>query len=143
VYQKTWQRVVAREGEAETRSMVAPPSIKLARSLSEVRTNFGLPLLALAGIGAVALVRHGRRDALTLVLTGWTATWLAFVALGVLTAIEMRANLAATPAILALAVYGLVRVSEWRGAGPLLATVAVIAIVAEGVSDWMMCLTGV
>jgi len=140
VYRTTAERVLAGEGEGE-QSMVAPVSAKVDRKLAELASNFGVPLLLAAAAGTVVLVRSFRPDVFHLVLAAWGAVFAAFTVLGVLTPIEMRANLAAAPAIIALAALALGRLAErstWTAA---IAVVAVGAIVWDGLEEWMSCLT--
>jgi len=142
IYRATLTRVIAREGEAQTRSMVAPASIKAARWLSETSGNFGWPLLAAAAAGAVWLLRRRMRDGVTTMFAGWALVWAAFSLLGIFTAIEMRSNLATAPLMLACAAFALGSLGERSRAGAIIASVAGLAIAADGVMDWIMCLTG-
>lgn len=140
VYRTTAERVLAGEGEGE-QSMVAPVSAKVERKLAELGSNFGGPLLLAAAAGTVVLVRSFRPDVFHLVLAAWGAIFAAFTVLGVLTPIEMRANLAAAPAIVMLAALALGRLAErstWTAA---IAVVVVGAIVRDGLEEWMSCLT--
>jgi hypothetical protein len=140
VYAKTIERVAAREGEAATRSMVAPVSVKAGRFLAETQAIFGVPVLLAALGGAVWLVRRHPRDGLTLIFAGWGLTWLIFSALGIFTAVEMRAGLAAAPLMLALAVYPLGALSRFSRAGAAVAAAIALAIAWQGIALWMNCL---
>jgi hypothetical protein len=140
VYAKTIERVAAREGEAATRSMVAPVSVKAGRWLFEIRVLFGLPVLFAAVAGAAWLLRRHARDGLTLMLAGWTVTWLVFSALGIFTAVEMRASLAVAPLLLALATFSLGALSRVSRVGALAAAAVAIVIAWQGLSAWMLCL---
>ncbi len=142
VYAKTIERVAAREGEAATRSMVAPVSVKAGRLWFETRELFGLPVLLAALAGAVLLLRRHAREGVTLMLAGWILAWLVFSALFVFTAIEMRAALAAAPVMLALATYSLgvlSRVPRW---GVLAAAGIAVVIAWEGLTLWRSCVGG-
>jgi hypothetical protein len=68
--------------------------------------NYGFPLLVLTAVGAWRLWQTGARDALTLTATGWGLCCLAFLALGVLTPVDMRYYLAAIPALAVTAASG-------------------------------------
>jgi len=140
VYAKTLDRVAAREGEAATRSMVAPVSVKAARWLFETRVLFGVPVLLAAVAGAVWLLRRHARDGLTLIFAGWALTWMVFSALGIFTAVEMRNTLAAAPLLLALATFSLGALSRISRAGALAAGVIAIVIAWQGLGAWMSCL---
>jgi hypothetical protein len=64
-----------------------------------LRLYFGVPVLALAGWGAMVLWRRGARDRSTLAASGWLATCGLFLVLGILTPVDMRYYLAAIPAL--------------------------------------------
>ena len=66
----------------------------------------GAPVLLFAFIGAAELARTRARDRLTLTLTGWILSCLAFMVIGVLTPVDMRHYLAAVPALAISAGYG-------------------------------------
>jgi hypothetical protein len=67
---------------------------------------FGAPVLVLALVGAAELaLKHGM-DRLTLAVTGWTLSCLAFLLIGILTPVDMRHYLAAVPAVAIVAGYG-------------------------------------
>jgi hypothetical protein len=66
----------------------------------------GAPVLLFAFLGSVELMLRRTGDRLTLVLGGWTLSCLAFLALGILTPVDMRYYLAALPAIAIAAGYG-------------------------------------
>jgi hypothetical protein len=140
VYRKTAERVAAREGEAETRSMVAPAPIKAQRWMAETATNFGWSLIVAAAAGAVLILRRHRADNFTIFLAAWALVWAGFSLLGIFTAIEMRSNLAAAPLILALGCYGLGAIGGASRAGAIVAAALAIAIAAGGVADWVVCL---
>jgi hypothetical protein len=140
VYAKTFERVAAREGEAATRSMVAPVSVKAGRWLSEIRALFGLPVLFAAVAGAVWLLRRHAREGLTLMFAGWALTWIVFSALGIFTAVEMRASLAAAPLLLALATFSIGALSSTSRAGALAAVALAMVIAWQGLASLMSCL---
>jgi hypothetical protein len=140
VYAKTFERVAAREGEAATRSMVAPVSVKAGRWLFETRELFGLPVLLCAVGGAVWLARRRPREGLTLMFGGWALAWLVFSALAIFTAVEMRASLAAAPLMLALAACSLGALSRWSRMGAFAAAGIAVAIAWQGLDLWMRCL---
>lgn len=60
---------------------------------------FGVPTLILTAFGASQLWRHHPRNRLTLTLAGWSLSCLAFLALGVLTPLDLRYYVAALPAV--------------------------------------------
>ncbi len=140
VYKRTAERVLAREGEARQRSMVAPASVKAERVATTVWTEFGVAVL-IAGIAAGGLLLRNRaHDPLTLALAGWAAVVIGFWLLGIVTAIELRASLAAQPLAAIVAAYALARGAGagrvWRAA----AAIAIASILLHAVSDWTMCL---
>jgi hypothetical protein len=66
----------------------------------------GAPILLFAVLGAVELARTRGTDRLTLALTGWILSCLAFLVIGILTPVDMRHYLAAVPAVAIAAGYG-------------------------------------
>jgi hypothetical protein len=141
VYRATLERVADRDGADDERSMAAPVVVKADRWQRLVRAEFGWPALVCAIAGAVWLARERRRP-VAMVLAGWGLAWLIFSALGVVTPIEMRANLAAAPFVLALASYGLGTLAHQSRAGVVLASAAGMAIACDGFTRWLHCLTG-
>jgi hypothetical protein len=70
-----------------------------------LRIHYGVPAIALAVFGAIRL--SGRAaDALTLTVGGWTLACAAFLAIGILTPVDMRYYLAASPVVAVAAAYG-------------------------------------
>jgi hypothetical protein len=140
VFKRTAERVLAREGEAQQRSMVAPPALKAERVATTVWTEFGAAVL-IAGVVTASLLLRGRaRDPLTLALAGWAAIVIGFWLLGIVTAVEMRASLAALPLAAIAAGYALARGAAAGGVYRLAAAAAVASILLHAVSDWIMCL---
>lgn len=76
----------------------------------------GAPVLFFALIGATALAKRASPDRLAIALAGWTASCLLFLAIGILTPVDMRYYLAAVPALAVAAGYG--AAWAWNGAGP-------------------------
>ncbi len=100
-----------------------------------VRIFFGMPVVVLAVLGAV--LRFGRHtDRLTLAIAGWVASCVLFLAIGILTPVDMRYYLAAIPAAAVLAAWAAawawherprVHRTAWRAAAAiLLAATAVV-----------------
>jgi hypothetical protein len=140
VYKRTAERVLAREGEAQQRSMVAPPALKAERVATTVWTEFGVAVLIAGVVTGVLLVRGRVRDPLTLALAGWAAVVVGFWLLGIVTAVEMRASLAAQPLAAVLAAYAIARGATAGGVSRIAAAAAVASILLHAVSDWIMCL---
>jgi hypothetical protein len=67
---------------------------------------FTLPLMTLAGAGAIERWRRGSRDRLSLTVAGWATACTLFLLVGVLTPLDMRYYLAATPALAVVAAAG-------------------------------------
>jgi hypothetical protein len=63
-----------------------------------LRIYLGAPIIIAAAAGAARLMATTRGDRLTLALGGWSLSCLAFLALGVLTPVDMRYFLASIPA---------------------------------------------
>ena len=85
--------------------------------------------------------RRPRNPAL-FVLGGWALTWLGFAVLAVATPIEMRANLAAAPVVLAMASFAIGSMASRSVVYSAIAGIAGIAIAWDGFTRWMHCLTG-
>jgi hypothetical protein len=66
----------------------------------------GVPVLLFACLGAAQLALKRAGDRLTLTLAGWILSCAAFLVIGVLTPVDMRYYLAASPAVAAAAGYG-------------------------------------
>lgn len=143
VYRQTSARVASREGEAPTRSIVAPPAVKFQRWITETSDDYGLPAALLFGAsvwGGLLLARRRPRDGLTLVLGGWTLVWVGLTALGIFSPVQTRVNLAAAPVFVCAGAYGLAALSA-RGRPAAWVTVVVTAAIAwQGIRLWAMCL---
>jgi hypothetical protein len=143
IYRKTVERVVSGEGEAATRSIVAPVSTKLRRWLVGHSNDYGLPgvpMLLCASAGMALLVRQRRREAMTIVLTAWAAMWLAFSLVGIVSPVEMRANLAMAPVFVCCGVYLLSLVARRGPSGRAFASAAVLLIAWDGIRLLLMCI---
>ena len=66
----------------------------------------GAPVLLFALLGTVELALRRAADRLTLTLAGWTLSCLVFLAIGILTPVDMRYYLAAVPVLAIAAGYG-------------------------------------
>jgi hypothetical protein len=104
-------------------------------------TQFGWPAVVAAAGGAVWLAQQGRHPA-SIVIAGWAIGWLAFAALGIATPIEMRANLAAAPLVLALASCAIGALAQSSRIGATVAVALGLAIGWDGFTRWTHCLTG-
>jgi len=143
IYRQTLARVVTREGEAPTRSMVAPPLIRFRRWIAGGTDDYGLPgvpVLATAFAGSCLLAARRRREGLTLVLTGWALVWVAFAVLGVFSAFTVRVNLAAAPVFVCLGAYALGVLAGRSRLGVAVACVGAILIAWDGLRFCLMCL---
>jgi hypothetical protein len=144
VYRATVDRVLTHEVVEQAGSAIAAtPAVKFHRWITGTSDDYGLPgvPLAVAAVGGlVLLLRERRRDVLTIALLGWLAVWIGFTALGILTAVQMRVNLAAAPVFVCLGAYAVAAWSERGTTGRLLALAATLAIVWSGVSLWFMCI---
>jgi hypothetical protein len=81
-----------------------------------LQSYLGLPALALAGAGGWQLWRRAARDRLTLAVSAWVVSCLMFLAVGVLTPVDMRYYLASIPVVAILSAAG--ASSLWSAAGP-------------------------
>jgi len=140
VYKRTAERVLAREGQGQERSMAAPAAAKAERVVTTIWTEFGAAVLIAAVVTAALLLRRRAHDPLTLMLAGWAAVVLGFWLLGIVTAIEMRASLAAQPLAAIAAAYALARGFEGPRLARTVAGIAIASILLHALSDWMACL---
>ena len=144
VYRATIDRVVSEEVvEAPGSAIAASPATKFRRWLTGGSDDYGLPgapLAAAAVAGMVLLIRERRQDVLTRALAGWLLAWIAFSVLGILTAVQMRANLATAPVFVCFGAWAIATLADRGRTGVLLAAVAVLAIVWNALSLWFMCI---
>jgi hypothetical protein len=140
VYRATWARVTAAEGRAVATSMVGPAGAKLPAFIEHTRGAFGDAALVAAAAGLLLLVVQRRRDPLAIAIWAWAAAFTGFAALGVLTAVEMRATLASQPLVALLAAFALASPPRVRSPAGLVAAAVVLAIAANGLYEWRMCL---
>ncbi len=101
-----------------------------------LRAYFGPAILALAALGAWSLFRRGARDRLTLALSGWTLSCLAFLVLGVLTPVDMRYYLASVPAFAVAAAAGVAGLWAAQRPGRIAAAALLAAASVEGILTW-------
>jgi hypothetical protein len=71
-----------------------------------VGIDIGAPVLLFAFLGGVETARRRKHDRLALTLAGWLLSCLAFLAIGVVTPVDMRYYLAAMPALAIAAAAG-------------------------------------
>jgi hypothetical protein len=145
IYRKTITRVISGEDKQATESMVAPVGLKALRWITEDQFSNdyglpGLPLFLAASGGAVLLARTRRREGVTLLLAGWALVWVSFSALGILSRVELRTNLAAAPMFISLGAYALGTVASRSRAGTAVAAVGVVAVAWSGVHVWLTSL---
>jgi hypothetical protein len=108
IYARTLSRVGTERAETSLVATLAEHSeSKPVTMLRFLVVNYGWGALALAAAGTAAALRRDWRDGWTLILLAVGLTVLGFAALGALTPIELRANLAAHPVVAALAALGL------------------------------------
>jgi hypothetical protein len=144
VYRATVDRVFSEEVvEAPGSAIAATPATKFRRWISGTSDDYGLPgapLGVMAVAGLVLLVRERRRDPFTRALLAWLVVWVGFTALGILTAVQMRVNLAAAPVFVCLGAWALAELSSRGRVGKGLAALATMAIMWSGASLWFMCI---
>ena len=99
-----------------------------------VREYFGIPAIALSAVGCWWI--RTLRDRLALAIFGWGLSCALFMAIGILTPMDMRYYLAAVPAVALTAACGASRAwqmsAAWRGAAVLL----LAGVVAAGIASW-------
>jgi hypothetical protein len=101
----------------------------------------GAPMLLFAFLGAAELIRRRSGDRLSLTLGGWTIACLLFLAIGILTPVDMRYYLASVPAIAIAAGYG--AAWAWSDGWPrhralwrACAAVFLLGAIAAGFHNW-------
>lgn len=101
----------------------------------------GLPGLALASIGAWRLWRQGARDRLTLSAAAWGTSCALFLALGILTPLDMRYYLASIPVVAVAGAAGASTLWAGGGAGRGIAAILLMWAVSVGVATWWSALS--
>ena len=103
--------------------------------------NIGAPVLLFAFIGAMELARRRETDRLALALGGWTFSCVLFLAIGILTPVDMRYYLAAVPVMAIAAGYG--AAWAWTDGWPthrtlwrVTAAVFLAATISTGFHNW-------
>jgi hypothetical protein len=107
-----------------------------------VRYCFGIPMVLLAAAGAVVVAMVRRTGQPVVAIAGWLAACGAFLALGIMTPIDMRYYLAAIPAVAVLV--GAAVAWAWRDGvgrlrGKLLHTAVAVVLAAatyRGLETW-------
>lgn len=106
-----------------------------------ITTYIGAPVLLFAFIGAVELARRRETDRLALALAGWTLSCVLFLAIGIVTPVDMRHYLAAVPVLAIAAGYG--AAWAWSDGWPthrplwrLTAAVFLIGTISTGFHNW-------
>ena len=130
VYRRSWSAVAARESD-DSSKIVAAPAVKLGRWWSGSGDDYGRPGIAVlltAALGVGWILRH-RLSGAGLVFVAWLLAWLALTALGVLTPLTLRANLAAAPAFIALSAVAIGAIAS-RSRNAAIASVVLGALVA-------------
>ena len=110
--------------------------VRLAEVPRYVNRYFGWWLLPLAVVGAVAAWPR-RTDALSLLVTAWVATGVAFFALGHVSSIDVRYYLGVYPALAILGSEALSSTNRWAGrVGRLLVATGTVT----GITYWLQWL---
>ncbi len=148
LYQRTFTRIVSGVDAPSETSMVASPALKFQRWITEDQfsNDYGLPGLALfvsAVLGFAWLLQERRRDPLTIVLGAWALVWIVATTLGIVTSVELRANLASAPMFVCLGAYGLWQIALRSTFGRIVAAVGTAAIVWAGLHVWLFWLVWV
>ena len=117
----------------------APTSLgmKLTNAFVLANVYFGTAAIMSAAIGAWRLSHVDNSTRLTSLLLAWTGTSVVFLAMGILTPIEMRYHFAAFPALAIAAAFACAW--AWRG-GVLLRVAATLVLgmgAWQGMSRWM------
>jgi hypothetical protein len=143
VYRDTITRVLSKPDSAATGKLVAPPLVKAQRWWAGHADDFApprVPVAVAAVAGAALLFRRRPRDVLSLVLLSWLAVWAGFTALGFLTPVSMRVNLATAPVFVCLSAYALGTLAATSRAGLVLAAVGAVLVASDGLRLCLACL---
>jgi hypothetical protein len=159
VYARTWASVTA-VGRDNSSKLTAAPSVKLQRWWRGIGDDYGrpgVPVLLLSIVGLVVLVRrHVRpgmktaagaggaslapRGGASLVILAWVLAWAALTALGLLTPIVLRANLAAAPAFIVLCAIALGALASRSRAAAFTAILLSLLVAWDGCQIGVECL---
>jgi hypothetical protein len=101
-----------------------------------LQAYFGSGALMLAAAGAWHLFRSGARDPLTLAIAGWTLSCLLFLAVGILTPVDMRYYLASIPAVAIAGAIGASVLWSRRGVPRMIGGLLVAWVLWVGVRTW-------
>jgi hypothetical protein len=106
-----------------------------------IGVNIGAPVLLFAFFGAMELARRREVDRLALALGGWTLSCVLFLAIGIITPVDMRYYLAAVPVLAIAAAYG--AAWAWTDGWPthrtlwrVTAAVFLAATISTGFHNW-------
>jgi hypothetical protein len=97
-------------------------------------------VLASALAGLVLMLRRRRHSPAALVFGAWVAAWLALSALGIFSALTLRANLAATPAFILLSAVTLGSLAATSRAGTVAAVALFLLLAWDGWQIGLRCL---
>jgi hypothetical protein len=126
-------------------TMVSSPGTsvgaRVARAMSLGEMYFGWPAVTAAGIGAWVLFRNNPSPRLTRLLLGWAGTCLVFLAVGLVTPIEMRYHFAAFPVLAISAAFACSWAWRSRMVIGLAMSALVVAGISDGVSQWLWALS--
>jgi hypothetical protein len=109
---------------------------RLALVPGYLRGYYGIPSLALAFWGAGLLWSRGARDRVTLAGAGWALACLIFLALGIVTPVDMRHYLAAVPVVALGGAVGAAIVWTSPGSRRIVALVLLGWAVVAGIDAW-------
>ena len=136
IYREAFERITAETGRATSAAGGRTPMQRLAATPQAILTYYGLPALILAAIGAVHLARHRPHESAAMIIAVWLAACLAFIAVGIVTPVDLRHGLAAVPLVAALAAVGWS--TCWRAGrvGRVVATLAAVGVGWVGAASW-------
>jgi len=143
VYAKTYASMSSRAADNSSK-IDAAPQVKLQRWWSGVGDDYGRPgvgVIAAAIMGLVLVWRRAPRSGATLVFSFWIAAWLALSALGILTSLTLRANLAAAPAFIVFSAVTLSVVADRSRAGAVAAAALFTLLAWDGWQVAVTCLS--
>jgi hypothetical protein len=139
VYVSELSRVASEAGSRA--SAATSTGVRFAKAVDLAATYFGWAAIAASAVGVWRLSGIANSARLTLLLSAWAGTGLVFLAVGILTPIDLRYHFAAFPALAIAA--GFACAWAWRSGIPLrvAATLAIGVGAWEGISQWMWALS--
>ena len=104
VYREAWGRITAETGQATEAAGGRTPYTRLVEAPQWLVRYYGLPTIVMTAIGLLAAIRGGwrLRSEVSLLIFAWVGAAAVFLAVGILTPVDLRHFYAAVPAVAVL-----------------------------------------